>query len=99
MDKRERAPESFPPRLAPQLPQLIRALKRWPAPSNEPEVTPLLHLWQGLPRWKLDDLEAACRCGESGRGVGEGTKRGCPLQQTTTGSLHAVYSVRRRRVT
>lgn len=69
-----RAPES----LAPQLPQLIRALKRWPALSNEPEVTPLLHLWQGLPRWKLDDLEAACRCGESGRGVGGGTKRDVP---------------------
>lgn len=88
---------SFPPCLPPQPPQLVQALKHWPALLNEPEVTPLLRLWQGLPRWKLDDLEAACRCGESGRGVRQGKKLAVPARRgqltpkTVSQSLKSVW--------
>lgn len=56
-------------------------LKHSQALLNEPEVTPFLHLWQGLPCWKLDDLEAACRCGESGSGVRQGKKLAVPARR------------------
>lgn len=69
---------SFPSRLPPHLLQLIQALKHCLALFNEPEVTSLLRLWQGLLQWKLDDLEVACRCGESGRGVRKGRELAVP---------------------
>lgn len=83
---------SFPSCLVPQVLQLIQALKQWSALVNEPEVTPLLHLWQGLPRWKLDDLEAACRCGESGRGVGWGKKLAVPGRGGQLTPSHSICS-------
>lgn len=83
---------SFPPRLPPLPPRRTQALKHRPASSNEPEVTPLLRLWQGLPRWKLDDLEAACRCGESGRGVRPGMKLAVPARRGQLTAPHNILS-------
>lgn len=48
----------------------------------------LLCLWQGLPHWKLDDLEVACSCGESGRGdARRGQKDGRSLKERTAHCL------------
>lgn len=83
---------SFPSRLPPQPLQLIQALKHWSALLNELEVTFLLHLWQGLPCWKLVDLEVACRCGESGRGVRQGKKMAVPARRGQLTPSHGTLS-------